>query len=121
MRVHPGAVDPEYRLRHERRVQAVAVGHVLHDEAERADVVRRDQGIVVAEIDFVLARGDLVVRGLDVKAHLLESEHDLTADVFTQVDRRQVEVAARVVRFGRRLAEAGVEKERTRPPARPSW
>ena len=93
-------------------MQAVAVGDVLHDEAERADVVRRDQRVVVAEIDLVLARRDLVVRRLDVKSHLLEREDDLAANVFTQIDGRQIEVAARVVRLGRRLARRPPLKEK---------
>ena len=95
--------------------------HVLHHEAERADVVGGDQRVVVAEIDLVLAGRDLVVRGLDVKAHLLERQDDLAADVLAEIDRRQIEVAARVVRLGRRLAgRRGAETGRTRPPGRPS-
>ena len=104
VRVHAAAVDAEDRLGHERRVQAVSVRHVLHDEAERADVVRGDQRVVVAEVDFVLARRHLVMRRLDVKSHLLERQHDLAADVLAEIDRRQIEVAAGVVRLGRRLA-----------------
>ena len=39
VRVHARAVHAVDRLRHERRVQAVLLRHVLDDEAERADVV----------------------------------------------------------------------------------
>ena len=115
VRVHAAAVDAEDRLRHEGRVQAVAIRHVLHDEAEGADVVRRRQRIVIAEVDLVLARRDLVMRGLDVKSHLLEREDDFAADVFAEIDRRQVEIAAGVVRLGRRLAVAApLEQEELR-------
>ena len=84
MRVHADPFTPKHRLRHERRVKTVTVGHVLHDESKRADVVRCNQRVVVSEIDFVLARRDLVVRGLDVKAHLLEGKDDLAANVLTR-------------------------------------
>ena len=52
----------------------------------------------------MLACGDFVMRRLDVESHLLERQHDLAPDVLTQIDGREVEVAAGVVRFGRRLA-----------------
>jgi hypothetical protein len=109
--VHARAVDAEDRLGHERRVQAVLHRHVLHDEAERADVVGRRQHVVVAEVDLVLARRHLVVGGLHVEAHRLEREHDLPAHVLALVDRREVEVPARVVRLGGGLAVAALEQE----------
>ena len=59
----------------------------------------------------MLAGRDFVVRGLDVKAHRFEREHDLAADVLAQVDRAQVEVAGGIVRFGRRHAVLRLEQE----------
>ena len=47
---------------HEGGVEAVAVGDVLHDEAKGRDVVRGDQAIVIAEVDFVLPGRDFMVR-----------------------------------------------------------
>ena len=91
--------------------RSLRMRHVLHDEAERADVVGGRQHVVVAEVDLVLAGRDLVMRGLDVEAHLLEREDDLAAHVLAEIDRRQVEVAAGVVRLGRRLAVAPLEQE----------
>src|SRR3989442_13646600 len=72
VRVRAGAVDPEDRLRHEGREEAVAVGSVAHDEAEGGEIVRRLQRLRVAEIDSVLARGPLVVPGLYLKPHRQE-------------------------------------------------
>ena len=89
MGVHAAAVDAENRLRHERRVQAVAIGDVLHHEPERAHVIRRDQRIVVTEIDLVLAWSHFMMCSLDMKPHLLERKDDLAADVLAQIDRRQ--------------------------------
>src|SRR5262245_16974443 len=45
-----------------------------------------------------------MMRGLDMKPHLLEDEDDFAAHVFAKIDRRQIEVAARVMSFSRRLA-----------------
>jgi hypothetical protein len=111
MRVHPRAVDAEDRLRHEGGVQVVVERDVLDDEAAGADVVRRHQHIVVMKIDLVLARGDLVMRGLDVHAHLLEGDDDFAPDVFAEIHRREIEVTRLVVRFGGRLAVAAQEQE----------
>ena len=47
---------------------------------------------------------NLVMSRLDVKTHLLERQHDLATHVFAEIDRRQVEIAAGVVRLGRRRA-----------------
>ena len=111
VRVHARAVDAVDRLGHERRVQAVPDRHVLHDEPERADVVRRRQHIVVAEVDLVLAGRHLVVRRFDVKAHGFEREHDLAPHVLAHVHGAQVEIAGGVVRFGRRDAVPGLKQE----------
>ena len=78
--------------------------HVLHDEPERRDVVRRLQRVGVAEVDLVLAVRDLVVRRLDLESHLLEHVHDRAPRVLAEVHRREIEVRADVVRLGRRLA-----------------
>ena len=63
------------------------------------------------KIDLVLAGRDLVMRGFDVHAHLLERDDDFAADVFTEIDRREIEVAGRVVRLGGGLAVAAQEQE----------
>ena len=69
--------------------------HVLDDEPERADVVGRRQHVVVAEVDFVLTRGDFVMRRLHVEAHRLQRQHDLATHVLALIDGREVEVARR--------------------------
>ena len=112
--VQARAVPAVDRLGHEGGVQAVLLGDVLDDEAERADVVGGDQHVVLAEVDLVLAGGDLVVRRLDVDADRLERQDDLPPHVLAEVDGREVEVAGRVVRLGRGLAVAGLEEEELR-------
>ena len=66
---------------------------LLHDEAEGRDAVGRRHGVGVLEVDLVLAGRDLVVRRLDLEAHLLEREHDVAPRLFAPVDGGQVEVA----------------------------
>ena len=90
------------------------LGDVLDDEAERADVVGGDQHVVLAEVDLVLAGGDLVVRRLDVDADRLERQDDLPAHVLAEVDGREVEIAGGVVRVGGGLAVARLEEEELR-------
>src|SRR4029078_12392341 len=51
------------------------------------------------------------MRRLDVEPDRLERENYLAADVFALIDRRQVEIAARVVRLGGGRAVAPREQE----------
>ena len=60
----------------------------------------------VAEVDLVLAVRDFVVRGLHFEPHLLEHVDDRAARLLAEVHRREVEVAADVVRRRRRPALA---------------
>ena len=120
MGVHAGAGDAEDRLRHERGVQVVVQRDVLHDEAARADVVGRRQHVVIVKIDLVLAGRHFVMRGFDVDAHLLEGDDDVAADVFAEIDGREIEIAGAIVRFGGGPAVAAAERGRTRFPGRPS-
>ena len=118
MHVHPRAVDAEDRLRHEGRVQAVVHGDLLDDETERRDPVGRRDGVGVLEVDLVLAGRDLVVRRLDLEAHLLERQDDVAPRLFAAVHGRQVEVRALVVRVDDRVA-VGVAAEEEELRLRP--
>ena len=104
MRVHPAAVLPEDRLRHERREQSELRRDVLHDEAERRDVVGRLERVGIAEVDLVLAVRHFVMRRLDLEPHALERVDHRAARVFAEVRGREIEVAADVVRVRRSLA-----------------
>ena len=103
VRVHPGAVDPEDGLRHECRVQAVLLGDRLEGELEGDRVIGGLQSVRVLEVDLVLARGDLVMGGLDANPECLERVHHVLADFLGEI-RGEVEVAGLVV--GQRLDPA---------------
>ena len=86
----------------ERRVQTVYRCHGLDHAAERDEVVGSGHSGIIREINFVLTRTGLVVRGLRTQVHFLQRQTNLTADVFALVQRRDVHVRGVVVRsFGR--------------------
>ncbi len=97
--VHPRAVLPEQRLRHERRVVAVLLRDLLHDEPVREHVVGHVERVRVADVDLVLRRADLVVVVLDGDAHRLERADRVAAHAGRGVHRRLREVAALVERL----------------------
>ena len=104
VRVHAGAVLAVNRLGHEGGEEAVAVRDVADDEPERRQVVRRLERRRVAEIDFVLSRGDFVVARLHLEPHRDQVPDDEAPDLLGPVHGRLVEIAAVVVRLGGRLA-----------------
>ena len=82
----------------------------------RSAVVTR---VGVLEVDLVLPGRHLVVRGLDLEAHLLEREDDVAAGLFAPVDGGQVEVGALVVRVDDGIAvRVAAEEEELRLRAR---
>ena len=88
---------------------------MLHHEAERGDVVGRRERVGIAEVDLVLAVGDLVMRRLHLEPHLLERRHDRASRLLATVHRRQVEVSAHVMRRRRCRAVGGrLEQEELR-------
>ena len=95
------------RLRHERGVHAGLEGDLPHHEPERHDVVGHREGVGVAEVDLVLARGVLVVAVLDGDAHRLERVDRALAEVGGDVGGGEVEVGRLVERL-RRRARVGV-------------
>ena len=110
--VHSGARNAVDRLGHEGSMQAVALRSGLDDLLKGDDVIRRDQRLIVLEINLVLAARHLVVAGFDFKAHVLEHHAHLAAGDFALVGRTQVEVTALVIGAGGRLAGiVGMEQE----------
>ena len=79
--VHPAAVLAVDGLGHERRVEPVHAGHPLDHVAEEHADVGHGQGVGEAQVDLVLAVGDLVVIVFGRDAHPLEQELDLLADL----------------------------------------
>ena len=113
IRVHAGSVHPEDRLWHEGGVQAVALGDGFDGELEGHDVVGGGEGVGVFEINFVLAGGDFVVAGFDLKAHGFQRDADLAACSFAVVERAEIEIAGFVAGLGGWASVfVGVEEEK---------
>ena len=79
--MHPRAVAGVDRLGHEGCDQAVPYRDGPHDEAEAGQVVGHRQRLGVAQVDLMLADGDLVMAGFDDDAELLERLDHLLAHV----------------------------------------
>ncbi len=112
--VHAAPVLVGQRLGHEGGVDALPHGHLLHHQPVGHGVVGHGEGVGVAQVDLVLAGGDLVVAGLDGDAHLLQGEHGLPAQVAGRVQGCHVEVAA-LVQGLRALRIGEVEVLQLRP------
>ena len=100
MRVHARAVLAEERLRHERRVVPVPGGDLLDDDAVRHRLVGHRERVVVAHVDLVLRRGDLVVVVLDLDPDRLERRDRVVAHLGRRILHGHREVAALVDRLG---------------------
>ena len=70
--VHAGTVDAEHRLGHEGGVQAKLSGDRTDNPFEGDGIVGGGQGVGIFEVDLMLPFGDLMMGGLDLKAHGLE-------------------------------------------------
>ena len=118
VRVHPGPVLAEERLRHEGRVHAVLGGHLLDDQPVGDRRVGHLERRRVAHVDLVLRRRDLVVVVLDRDPDRLERLDRLVAEVGGRVERGHREVAALVERLRPRavleeeVLELGADVER---------
>ena len=112
--MHAAPILAEDRLRHERGVNAVLTGDFLDGRSVGHHLVGHPQGLVVAEIDFVLAGRHLVVRVFHPDPQVLQREDRLAAQVRGPVDGEAVEVPTLVEDF-RPLLVLKIEKLQLRP------
>src|SRR5665811_1589679 len=98
--MHTAAVLTKDRLRHESGVNAILLGDLLDDQPVGHGVVGNLEGVVVADVDLVLAGADLVVAILNVDAHLFEGHDSVTAQIAGDIQWSKVEVAALVQYLG---------------------
>ena len=103
--VHAAAGLAAHRLGHERGVDALLDRDLFDHGAERHDVVRRGEGVRVAQVDLVLARAALVVAELDRDAEVFQHAHGSPAEVVGRAAGHVVEVTGRVDRLGAVRAE----------------
>ena len=103
VRMHARPVTTVDRLGHERSDEPVPHRDGPHHEPQGGQMVGHRQRVGVAEVDFVLAAGHLVMRRLGAELHLLEGRDDDAAGALPAVHRHEIEVAAGVERPGGRL------------------
>jgi hypothetical protein len=96
--VHAGTRLVQQGLGHERGVQPLLEGDLLHDQAEGHQVVRGRQGVGVAQVDLLLPGTALVVAELDGDPHLLEQGDRIAPEVVRRALRAVVEVPVAVDR-----------------------
>ena len=97
--MHAGTVDAEYRLRHKGGVLAVFLRQRLDRQLEGHDIVGCLQRFGILEVDLMLPCRHLMVRGLDLKAHVLQRHADLAPRALAAVERTQIKIAGLVVRL----------------------
>ena len=98
------AADFGDRLGHEGRVHAITASDGFDGLFERHQAISRSNRFIKAEVDFMLARCHLVMRGLDFKAHFLQGQDDFAPDIFTLAERFEVEIRACVIGQGGGIA-----------------
>ena len=94
--VHAAAVLTEQGLGHEGGIDAMAHGDLLDHEPVGHGIVRHGEGIGVAQVDFVLAGGYLMVAVFDIDAHFFKGEDNIASQVACNVKRGQVKISAPV-------------------------
>ena len=109
--VHPRPRVLGEGLGHEGGIDALLEGDLLDHRAEGHDVVRRRQGVGVAQVDLVLARRALVVAELHGDAHRLEHRDGRAAEVVAVAAGHVVEVAGLVDGLGPLAGEPALLEE----------
>ncbi len=110
--VHAGAADAVKGLGHKGGVEIVLGGYGFDHEAKGDHIVGGAEGIGIAEVYLVLARGHLMVGRLHLKAHLLQGQDHVPPGIFPHVHGDQVEVAGPVAGDGGGLAPVIPAKEK---------
>ncbi len=109
--VHAAAVDAPDGLGQEGGVEVVVEGDALHHPLEGGDVVSGGEGVGVLEVNLVLARGHLVVAGLNLKAHGHQGVDHVPPGLLALIYGSQVKVARLVVGLHGGEALGGPEEE----------
>ena len=98
---------------HEGRVHAIAPGDCLDSLLESHQAISCSDCLVEAKVNFMLAGGNLMMRGFDFKAHFLQSQDNFPPDILALTERFEIEIGTGVIGLGGRVALViGVEQEK---------
>ena len=88
-------------------------GYGLHDKLKGHEIIRSDQSFIIAEINLMLGRGNLMMRREYLKSHLLQCEHHIPPGIFPEVNRSHIKIPALLVgQGGGKSVLIRVEKEK---------
>src|SRR3989304_2880584 len=96
MGMHPAAVLAEDGFGHERGVDAILPGNFLDRGAIGHYLIGHFQGFVIAEIDFMLARGGFVGGIFYADTHVLKGEYGLASWIRAAIHGKAIKVTAPV-------------------------
>ncbi len=97
--MHPAAVDPKYRLRHKRRMQLVVGRNFPDHEFIYLCEIGHYQPFLILQVDFLLARSYLVMRGFHRDSHLLQGQDGHLLDLGPDIAESVIEIAPFVNHF----------------------
>ena len=98
--MHPGTVFPGPGLGHKGGVKAETLGNGLYRQLKSHNVICRQKGFVIPEINLMLSGSHLVVGGLHFKSHLLQGQHHISSGILPLVYRTHIKISRLLVGVG---------------------
>ena len=74
-------------------MKSMPLGNGLNYQLKCHDIICCSKSFVITEHDLVLSRCSLMVRCLNLKSHIFQSQHHVTSCIFAKVQRSQIVVA----------------------------
>ena len=104
IQMHTGTIGSQIRLWHKCCMKSMPLGDGLNYQLKCHDIICCSKSFVIAEHDFVLSRCSLMVRCLNLKSHIFQSQHHVTSCIFAKVQRSQIKIAGILMCPGCRLS-----------------
>ena len=102
--MHSRTADTLLGLRHKACEKSVPFGNCSNSQLKSHDIVRRGQCLVIFKVDLMLSRCHLVMGRLNLKSHILQSQHHISSCILPQIHRTQVKISRLFMSDGSRLA-----------------
>ena len=102
--MHAGTVDLLTGFGHKGSMKPVSFCNRPHRHLKGHQLIRRAKCIFIREIDLVLGRSDLMMRGLDLISHFLQCQNDIPSGILSQINRRSIQISCLLM--GQRCRQA---------------